>query len=166
MNRCLGERGLLRVHSREGSAAERRHLQLCADCAEHYEQLVEDLETIGRALERPAPAGEGSRALAGRVPWMPVAVACATLLAVIVDVAWIRRSSPVRLVAQTRSVSAFATDLSDALFAPNTETSVARLPREAPFLDAALDAGRPCTRSEFLAGECDDQLSALFVEGE
>src|ERR1019366_2231917 len=46
MNRCLSERALLRAHMAEATGAEHAHLRLCADCAERFDALVEDLHAI------------------------------------------------------------------------------------------------------------------------
>ena len=163
MNRCLTERGLVRVYTREETAAERCHLQLCADCTERYDRLVSDLQTISHTLVATPPLSEARPASAlWRAQWMPAALACATVLAVVLDVAWVRRSSPVLLTPRTTDVSVFASDLSDALFAD--ANSVSQLSGDAPYLDSALEAGRPCSREQFLSGECNDPFSALVED--
>ncbi len=85
MNRCLNERALLRIYTHEGTAAEQSHLRLCADCAEHYEQLVEDLETIGQVLEAPPPGAQIRVALPRRERWMSAAAACIVLIALVLE---------------------------------------------------------------------------------
>ena len=62
MKRCLSERALVRLYLREGTATQQFHLRMCADCAERYEQLVGDLDTISQVLEAPPPVGEIGRA--------------------------------------------------------------------------------------------------------
>ncbi len=166
MNRCLDERVLLRMYMHESSAAEQSHLRLCADCTEHYDQLVVDLETIGHALEAPPSAAVSRRASAARMPWVPAAVACAALAVVMLVFAWVRRSSPVQVATRIHSVSAFAGDLSDALFATSAASAFVPLAEEAPYLEAALNAGQPCTQDRFFRGACNDQLSALMIEDE
>jgi len=165
MNRCLNERALVRMLSREETAAERCHVRLCADCAERYDELVEDLDKIGQTLVA-VPPGVVRRMPMVRVPWLPAAIACATVLAVVLDVAWVRRSSPLRLATRTSNIAAFTSDLSDALFATSDGNIVAQLPGDTPYLDAALEAGRPCSSEQFLAGECNDEVSAWLVEEE
>jgi hypothetical protein len=166
MNRCLNERALLALYTHEGTAVAQAHLRLCVDCAERYKLLVQDLETIGQALEAPPPVSEGRRVLAWRIPWIPAAIACAALLLVALDVAWVRRISPVQVGRRVPSDSVFAADLSNALFATGDANAVPQGVVELSYLDAALDAGHPCTQDRFLAGACDDQLSALLIENE
>ena len=62
MKRCLNERALVRLYLHEGTATQQFHLRTCADCAERYEQLVGDLDTIGQVLKAPPPVGEIGRA--------------------------------------------------------------------------------------------------------
>jgi hypothetical protein len=167
MNRCLNERALLRISMDESTAAEQTHLRFCADCAEHYDLLLEDLETIGRALEVPPPRALHNRdVLPHRLRWMTTAIAIAALAVLVLDITWLRRSSPVQVAAHTSSVASFAADLSAALF-PTTDTSTTfQLAAEAPYLEAALEMGQPCTQDRFFTGECDDQLSPVLVEGD
>jgi hypothetical protein len=170
MKRCLSERALLRVYSRDGTAAEREHLQLCPDCAERYDALAEDLSLLQRTLEEPEPAAAGHHvSFPFRLGWVPVAAAAAALLALIVGVQWLRQpmSGTVQVASRSSNVSAFAADVSAALFANNdARTTVALASNDAPYLQAALDAGSPCTRDRYLNGECDDQLSALILESD
>jgi hypothetical protein len=167
MNRCLKERALLRVSMHEGTAAEQAHLRFCADCAEHYDLLLEDLEAIARALETPPPRVFHIRNVSPRRgQWMAAAIAVAVLAVLILDIAWLQRSSPVQVAAHTSSASSFAADLSAALF-PTTDTSgMLQLAAEAPYLEAALEIGQPCTQDRFFTGECNDQLSPVLVEGD
>ena len=37
---------------------------------------------------------------------------------------------------------------------------------EVAYVDAALEAGQPCSRDRFFTGECNDQVSAFQSEGE
>lgn len=166
MNRCLNERALLQIYTREGTVAEQSHLRLCADCAERYESLVQDLETIGRVLEAPPPVWEDRRVSAWRLAWIPAAVACAALLLVSLDVASVRRSSPVQVARGLASDAVLAADLSNALFANSDANALSTGIVEVSYLDAALDAGHPCTQERFLDGDCDDQLSAFMIESE
>ncbi len=163
MNRCLNERALLRVCMREGTAAEHSHLRRCADCAERQDQLEEDLETIGWALSTVPPQVARVRRLAWQpAAWMTAAVACAVLGVLVLDVAWLRLSPPVQI--ERASVSTFAADLSAALFPMNDSSATPQLAAEAPYLEAALEMGQPCTQERFFAGECDDQLSPVLIE--
>ena len=178
MNRCLNERALLAIYTHEGTAAEESHVRLCADCAERYELLVQDLKTIGQVLEAPPPAWQGRRVLAWqlpwRLPWIPVAIASAALLVVALGIAWVRLSSPVQVALSVNDVSAFTADLSNALFGTGDANAVPQgdanavpqMVAEVSYLDAALDAGHPCTPDQLLTGDCDDQLSALMIESE
>jgi hypothetical protein len=165
MKRCLSERALVRLYLHEGTAAQQVHLRMCADCAERYEQLIGDLGTIGQVLEAP-PVGEIGRVPIWRLRWVPAAIACAVLVVVVLDAAWLRRSSPVEVALRTSDVSAFATDLSDALFGTNDASVLPVAGVEAPYLEAALEVGRPCTRERLLTGECSDEVFAFLTEGE
>jgi hypothetical protein len=166
MKRCLSERALVRLHLNEGTAAQQFHLRMCTNCAKRYELLVHDLKTIGHVLESPPPAWEGGRVLAWRVPWLPVAIASAAILVVALDIAWVQLSSPVQVALSVNDVSRFTADLSNALFATGDANAVPEMVAEVSYLDAALDAGHPCTPDRFLTGDCDDQLSALMIESE
>ncbi len=165
MNQCLRERALLRIFLHEGTSAEQAHLRLCADCAEHYDLLLEDLEAIRRALQAPPPRVSPIRgALPRRVQWMTAAIAVAALGMLILSVAWLRRSSRMQVAAHVGSASTFATDLSNALFPTSDTGEVLQLAAEAPYLEAALEMGQPCTQDRFFAGQCDDQLSPVPTE--
>ncbi len=169
MTRCLSERALLRVHSRDGTATEREHLQLCADCAERYDALIEDLSLLQRTLKEPEPATAAQRVrFPLQLSWLPVAAAAAALLALVVSVPWLRQppSAPVQVASRSPNVSAFAADVSAALFANNDAAAAVLAANDAPYLQAALDAGSPCTRDQYFNGECDDQLSALIMESD
>lgn len=166
MKPCLNEQTLLQLYAGDGSAAERQHLRLCADCAEHYDSLAEDLDTLRHILAAPPPR----RALrhANPVSWLPVAAAAVALLAVLVGIPRLRRqaSAPAENAAAGASVAAFAADVSAALFADGAPpVTVALATTDTSYLQAALDSG-PCTRDRYLDGVCDDQLSALLFEGE
>ncbi len=166
MKQCLSERALVRLYLREGTATQQFHLRMCADCAERYEQLVGDLDAIGQVLKAPPPVGEIGRASLWRLRWAPAAVACVLLVVLVLDAVWLRPSSPVEVAVRTSSVSAFATDLSDALFGPSDANAIPPVAVEASYLEAALEAGQPCTRERLLTGECSDEVSAFLTEGE
>jgi hypothetical protein len=164
MNDCLNERALLRVYTHEGTPAELSHLRLCADCAEYYERLTDDLETIEHVLQEP-PAVSEIRAVPWR-RWIPAAAACTAVMALVIAVMWLRQPAPLTVAARSSTVSAFAADLSTALFATSGTNAAAQLAADAPYLEAALNAGQPCTRDQVFTGECTDPLSAFVVEGE
>lgn len=166
MNRCLNERALLAIYTHEGTVAEQSHVRRCADCAERYELLVQDLKTIGQVLEAPPPAWQGRRVLAWQLPWIPVAIASAAILVVALDIAWVRLSSPAQVALNVNDVATFTGDLSNALFETGDANPGPQMVAEVSYLDAALDAGHPCTPDRFLTGDCDDQLSALMIESE
>ncbi len=164
MNRCLSERALVRVYFNEASADEHAHLRLCADCAESYDRLVDDLDAIHETLATvPPPKAADTRLAPWRWGWLAAAFSVAAV-AVVVSVVWLREPAPVQLAAGTRSVSAFATDVSTALFAGADSDDVAEIGEDAPYLHAALEAGQPCTENAFFNGECSDQVSALLIE--
>ncbi|HVO26614.1 MAG TPA: hypothetical protein VMW56_23635 [Candidatus Margulisiibacteriota bacterium] len=168
MKRCLNEQTLLQLAAGDGTAGQRQHLRLCADCAERYDSLAEDLDTLRHILTAPPPPRPATYANPFRVRWIPVAAAAAALLAVLVSGPRLRQPAPAptHYAAPGASVAAFAADVSAALFADSAPTAtVALATGDASYLQAALDAG-PCTRDRYFNGECDDQLSALLFEGE
>jgi hypothetical protein len=168
MKECLNERTLLQLHTRDGTTAERQHLRLCADCAERYDKLAEDLDTLRHILAAPPPLRAAARANPLRAGWIPVAAAAVALLAVLVGVPWLHQKAPAptQVAAPGAAVAAFAADVSAALFADSEPTlTVALATTDTSYLQAALDVG-PCTRDRYLNGGCDDQLSALLFEGE
>jgi len=165
MNRCLSERAMLRVYLKEGTADEQRHLRLCAGCAESYDAFVDDLQVIGDVLANTPPPRAASRASAVHLRWVPVA-AMAALLAVVASVLLLHRSAPQRIAARSPNVSAFAADVSAALFAGADAGDILQVDSETSYLGAALEAGVACTQERYFSGECNDQLSALFLESE
>jgi hypothetical protein len=84
----------------------------------------------------------------------------------VLDATWLRRSSPVEVAVRASSVSAFATDLSDALFGPSDANEIPPVAAEVSYVEAALEAGQPCTRERLLTGECSDEVSAFLAESE
>jgi hypothetical protein len=165
MSPCLNERALLRMYTHESTVAERSHLRLCADCAERYDLFTEELEVIGHVLQAPPPrAVQPDRVWSIRMHWVPMAAGCITLLALMLGVGWRGRPSATQSAASTSTVSAFAADLSAALFAPSDPDGGGQLASEAPYLEAALDAGQLCTQERFFTGECNDQVSAFVIE--
>jgi len=170
MKRCLSERALFRVRSQDGTAAEREHLQVCPDCAQRYDALDEDLSLLQRVLEEREPAAAVQHLSPRlRLGWMTLAAAAAAVLALVVSVPLLHQPTPapVQTAVRHSSVSAFAADVSAALFANNdATTAVALATTDAPYLQAALDAGAPCTRERYFNGECDDQLSALILDSD
>ena len=168
MNECLNERTLLQVYAHDGTVAERQHLRLCADCAERYEKLAEDLDTLCHILAAPPSRRAVPRANPLRIGWVPVAAAAVALLAVVVGVPWLRQEAPAptQIAAPRAAVAAFAADVSAALFADSTSTLTVALATSDTYLQAALDTGSPCTRDRYLTGTCDDQLSVLLFESE
>jgi len=169
MKHCLSERALLQVHNREGTAVQQEHLRWCADCVERYDQLVEDLEILHHVLEAAPPAVEVRRMMPFSIGWVPMAAAAVALLAIVVSVRLLRAptTAPLQVASRSTAVSAFAADVSAALFAESAATTTAALATtDAPYLQAALELGSPCTRDRYFGGACDDQLSALILEGE
>ncbi|HVN86135.1 MAG TPA: hypothetical protein VMW17_14950 [Candidatus Binatia bacterium] len=165
-NRCLNERELLALYTREETSKAQSHVRECADCRERYESLVADLQTIGRVLDAPPPAWEDRPASVWRMPWIPVAVGAAAILLLMLNVSSMHQSPSLRAAWNGSPVSAFTTDLSDALFATGDANAVPEMFTDASYLDAALDAGSSCTRERFMSGDCDDQLSALMIESD
>jgi hypothetical protein len=166
MNQCLNERSMVRILTHDGTAVERWHLRLCADCAERYDELEEDLQTIGAVLEAPPVAEVRHRLLSWRMRWLAAATAGVAVAALALSVIWLRPQTPTQLALRSGSVTAFADDVSTALFATTDADAAPRFSEEAPYLEAALEAGWPCTQARFLTGDCNDQLSALLIEEE
>lgn len=165
MKQCLTKRALVRVATREGSVAEHGHLQLCADCSERYDALVEDLDAIGRIFEAPPPAGLRWRAALPLTAMLPAAATLLAVIALAVGVGQWRTAGPAP-AASRESLSLLAADVSAALFAPAAAATLPQLAAVTPDVQGALDTGRPCTQEQFLSGACDDQLQALVFEGE
>ena len=166
MKWCLAERTLLRIHAGDATVAQRQHLRLCADCTERYDALVDDLMVLNCIMEAPPPA-RAVHASAFRRGWAPLTAAAVALVGVFIVTTWVRQPAPLQVAARTAAVSAFAADVSAALFANgDAATTVALATNDAPYLQAALDAGALCTRDRYFNGECDDQLSALLYESD
>jgi hypothetical protein len=164
MNRCLSERALLRAHMTEATGAEHAHLRLCADCAERFDALVEDLHAIDAILTKtPPPAQLTSRVPRWRMGWAPAA-ACVGLLAVVVSVISLRRPTPPPMTSRSSNVSGFAADVSAALFASADAGDFSQVEAEPADLGVALEVGWACTQERYFNGECNDQLSVLLVE--
>ncbi len=163
MNRCLGERALLRVYLKEASGSEQAHLRLCAHCAERYDAVVDDLHAIDTILTKtPPPAVATSRVSGGYMRWVPAA-AFVVLVAAAASVITLRRPAP-PMASRNTNVSAFAADVSAALFAGADAGDFPHIESAPPDLGAALEAGRACTEDRYFNGECNDQLSMLLVE--
>jgi len=163
MTRCLNERALVRVYFKDGTAAEHSHLRWCADCAEAYDRLVDDLEAIHETLASVSPAPlAAAHAVPWRRAWVPLAALALAVIAIVVGVLWRQPPAPIQVAAETRSVSAFGRDIASALFPGAGIDTVAEFGSDAPYLYAALEAGRPCSEDAFVNGECSDQVSALM----
>jgi len=164
MNRCLRERTLLEIVFGDGTAAQHAHLRLCADCAERYDALSDDIETMSSTLARTAPPVrvkiDVSRVL---MRWVPLGAVAAVLLIAGATVNLLRAPVPAPLALSSSNVPAFAADVSAALFASGDDAGSASVD-DAPYLQAALEAGLPCTQERFFDGECEDQVFALVME--
>ncbi len=160
---CLRERRYLSVQAGEGTPAEYRHLRQCADCAERYDALLEDLELIGAVLTAPpprlsAPAG----AFSSRVPRLTVAGAGIATLAValVAGNLWLR--SPVTAAREPANVGGLAEEFSIALLSADDLQPVSATGPDVSDVRAALSGHWPCPWEESGGGECDDDLSALL----
>ena len=167
MNRCLRERALLGISAGEGTTAQHAHLRVCADCAERYDALTDDLKAISDVLVQVPPAAIAPR----HVPemllrWVPVAAAAAMLLAVGLAVTQLQAPVPVQVATRSGNVPAFAADVSAAVFAGDDDSATIQIASDAPYLRAALEAGLPCAQVGVFEGECDDQISALAFESD
>lgn len=162
MRRCLNERALLRVYLNEPTADDAFHLRMCADCAERYDAFVDDLEAIDAALSGTPPPAVARRVVSPwRAGWVPAA-ALAAAVAVVVGMTVMRSAAPPETATHRTTVSQFAADVSDAVFASAADSEEFATAADAPDLGAALDAGRPCTREQILEGECNDDVSVLL----
>lgn len=163
MTRCLNERAMIRLYFKEGTAGEHAHLRSCADCAEAYDRLAEDLEALHATLTHlPPPQAAAAGLAVWRRPWIPAAVALLGI-AIFAGVMWHRPRVPLQVATETRSVTAFASDIATALFSAPGVYEVPDLNRSMPYLEAAFDVGQPCTGEAFFNGECSDQVSALWI---
>ncbi len=163
MNGCLNERALLALYYQEENPTGRSHLRVCADCAERYDALADDLERIVTTLNGPAPAR-----LQGRVlPLRPrlLAAAVGTFAALTITLVALHRPTSPQSVARRSTLSALASDVSDAVFANAIVSDDSQLAPDTAYVRAALEADWPCTQDRFLDGECTDQVSALVFDG-
>ena len=160
---CLSERRFLSVQAGEGTAADYNHLRLCADCAERYDALLEDLELIGEVLKAPPPRLPATAgAFSSRVPRLAVAGVGVTILAAVLVAGGVWRRSAVSVLPEPANVGGLAEEISIALLSADD-----LLPASAPGPDvsemhAALSGRWPCPSVESASGECDDDLSALL----
>jgi hypothetical protein len=167
MNRCLRERALLSVFAGEGTAAQHTHLRLCADCAERYDGLIDDLEAIGDGLRHTPPAARALSDVPGAfLRGLPFAAAAGVLLVVGLTVTQLLAPTPAPVASRSANVPAFAADVSAALFASGDDSNTVQIASDAPYLQAALEAGLPCTQDDFFNGECDDQVAAIAFESD
>jgi len=166
MNHCLSEPALLRVCMDEGTAAEQWHVRSCRECARRHARLSDDLGAIRRVLvDSPLPVVQTRHPLPRPGRWMAAAAACAALLLWGVRVVRVHDGASAPAAAPAGSFAAFADDLSAALFESDT-SRFSQAALDAPYVEAALTAGQPCTRDGFFSGECNDQLSAFASEEE
>ncbi len=96
-----------------------------------------------------------------RAGWVP-ATALAAVVAVVVGMTVMRSAAPPQTATRRTTVSQFAADVSDAVFASAADSEEFAMAADAPDLGAALDAGWPCSREQFLEGECNDDVSVLL----
>ncbi|MGD0946019.1 MAG: hypothetical protein ABSA52_01205 [Candidatus Binatia bacterium] len=164
MNRCLSKRALLRAYLKEASGAEHAHLRLCVDCAGRYDALVDDLHAIDAILTTtPPPAVVTRRLSRWHMGWAPAA-AFVVLLAAVASVISLHRPAPPPVPSRSTNVSAFAADVSLALFASADASDFPQIESAPSDLGAALEAGWACTQDGYFNGECNDQLSMLLFE--
>jgi hypothetical protein len=163
MMRCLDERRLFLLHINDGTSAERAHLRLCADCAERYDALVDDLARIGSALKSPPP-----RMLAPARPFSPrapqlVFVGAGVMIAVVaLASSWLLRPAPMQVAAAPANVGAFVDEVSVALFQVGDSETGVSIDGDISAVRTALSGRYPCTTAQSLSEECDDELSALL----
>ncbi len=163
MNGCLNERALLALYCGEENPKGRSHLRFCADCAERYDALAEDLELIETTLNGPPPARTPARGLPLRPPLL-AAAALGTFAAAVIGIIALHHSTPPQTVARRATLSAFASDVSEAVFANPALNDLSQVASDTPYARAAREADWPCTQDRFLEGECTDQLTALLFE--
>jgi hypothetical protein len=164
MKRCLNERALVRLYLHEGTATQQFHLRTCADCAERYDALVDDQHASDAILTTtPPPAVVTRRLSRWHMGWAPAA-AFVVLLAAVASVISLRRPAPPPMASRSTNVSAFAADVSLALFASADAGDFPQIESAPSDLGAALEAGWACTQDRYFNGECNDQLSMLLFE--
>ncbi len=166
MRQCLSERRLLECYSGDGPSADHAHLRGCADCADRFDRLRDDLDALGRVLEGPPPAvvRRSFRASFG-LGWAAAVVAAALLGVIIIGRSQSRQPARPQLTAAQVDVSGFSRDLSAALFASG-EAEARPTDADVAYLQAALGDEWPCTREQMLNGECDGPVYALVADEE
>ena len=151
------------VQAGEGTAAEYDHLRLCADCAERYDALLEDLELIGDVLKGPPPRRPAfAGAFSSRVPRLAVAGAGIAMLAVVLAAGSLWRRSPATAEPQAANVRGLAEEVSIALLSADDLQPVSASGPDVSDVRAALSGRWPCPWEESGGAECDDDLSALL----
>lgn len=164
MSRCLSERALVRLQMKEGGADEHAHLLACGDCTRRFNRLGDDLRVIHEVLTAAPPAAVARHRLPNVFgAWVPAAALSVAVVAILVSLIWPRLPVAPQGAGHNGSVSAFATDVSTAVFAGAATAEPLEIASDAPYLRAAFEEGWPCTGEQFFAGECDDQVSALFT---
>jgi hypothetical protein len=98
--------------------------------------------------------------------WIPAAAVSVATIAIVVSIGWLRQPAPAQRAAGNRNLSAFADDVSSAVFAGVGFGDAVDVRADAPDLRVAMADGWPCTRDAFFNGECSDQVSALLLEVE
>jgi hypothetical protein len=167
MNRCLGERALVDLHLGEGTAPARAHLLMCTGCRSRYDRLAADLHAIHDVLTAPPPAALRTRPMPHLWGgWLPAGAVSAAVLGTILAVIGLRQSVPLQIASHDGTVSTFAADVSTAVFTSPGSDEVVEIASEAPYLRSDLGSEWPCSGDGYLNGECNDQLSALFVESD
>jgi hypothetical protein len=105
---CLDDRRLFEVHLGDAPACDAGHVAACTSCAGRLRALRRDLARIDTVLRTPAPRAAPRAATVRR--WIPVALAAAVALAVVVS----RLSGPSPADADDDTV-ALADELADAM---------------------------------------------------
>ena len=146
--KCLDDRRLFEVHLGDAPARDADHVATCASCGSRLRALRRDLARIDTVLRTPAPRPAARVQAAHR--WVPVALAAAVALAVLVS------RLPVRSPA----------DADDDTFALADELTSA-IATDASFDDASPDlttAASTCTWGEpFLEMGCDEPAVTLVA---
>lgn len=173
MSRCLHEKTLWLVFERNGSRADRAHVEHCENCSARLQQLKSDVELLSWVLRGTPPVQAKSSAFYG-FPWRWAAVA--TVSVAILVFVWngllTQEGRPLQPatatgVRQEAIVETLADEVSSALFT-NDDLLAAEFSIRVPtlaYVQAALDGGWPCERHPASRRVvCDQRPFFLLVE--
>jgi hypothetical protein len=142
MNECLDDWTLFLLTEGEGSAAQRLHVASCATCSRQQRRLLRASEVAGRIL-REGPWPERTKRRPRTVVTWLLPLAAAAVLVMAVNM----RGHAPRLVG-SEAVPLSMTDVSNALFAVDTQGEDPAPDSQYAYLEAAMDGDWPCEGQE------------------